>query len=137
MKVVADTNVLVSALTSPGGSPETFYRLAVQRRVNLVSSRPLLVELARVLVSKFGWQPDRAEQAVAQIVRIADIVEPMERISEIEADPTDNRVLEAAAEGGAEAIVSGDRHLLELGSWRGIRILGPAAFLSELGLQSR
>lgn len=132
MKVVADTNVLVSALISPGGSPEAFYRLAVERRVSLVSSRPLLAELGRVLASKFGWQADRVEGAIAQIVRIAEIVEPREEISEIPKDPTDNRVLETAAEAGADAIVSGDRHLLELKAWRGIPIVGPAAFVAEL-----
>ena len=131
MRVVADTNVLVSALIFPGGSPEAFYRLALERRIELVTSRPLLAELGRVLSGKFGWQPERAEEAVAQVVRLAEIVEPREALAEIEADPADNRVLEAAAQGSVDAIVSGDRHLLELGSWRGIAIQTPAAFIAE------
>ena len=130
MRVVADTNVLVSALIFPGGSPEAFYRLVLEGRVELVTSRPLLAELGRVLAEKFGWEPARAEEAVAQIVRLAAIVEPREAVSEIEVDPSDNRVLEAAAEGRADAIVSGDRHLLALGSWRGIEIQSPGAFVS-------
>ncbi len=127
MRVVADTNVLVSALIFPGGSPEAFYRLVLEGRVELITSRPLLAELGRVLAEKFGWEPARAEEAVAQIVRIAVIVEPREAVSDIEVDPPDNRVLEAAAEGRANAIVSGDRHLLALGSWRGIQIQSPGA----------
>ena len=131
MKVVADTNVLVSALIFPGGSPEAFYRLALEGRIDLVTSRPLLAELGRVLMEKFGWEAERAEEAIGQVVRLAEIVAPREALSEIEADPADNRVLEAAAEGGADAIVSGDRHLLALGSWRGIEIQSPAAFIAR------
>jgi len=133
VKVVADTNVLVSALIFPGGSPEAFYRLALERRIELVTSRPLLAELARVLTEKFGWEPERAEEAVGQVIRLAEVVDPRETLSEIEADPADNHVLEAATEGGADAIVSGDRHLLSLGSWRGIRIQPPVAFVLESG----
>ncbi len=130
MKVVVDTNVLVSAFIFPGGAPEAFYRLALEGRLELVSSRPLLTELGRVLAEKFGWEAEWAEEAVAQVVRIAEIVEPSEIVSEIEADPTDNRVLEAAGEAGADSIVSGDRHLLSLGFWRGINIQTPAEFLA-------
>ena len=130
MKMVADTNVLVSAFIFPGGSPEAFYRLALEGRIELVSSRPLLTEFGRVLDEKFGWEAERAEEAVAQVIRIAEVVEPSETVSEIEADPPDNRVLEAAGEAEADAIVSGDRHLLSLGSWRGVRIETPAAFVA-------
>jgi putative PIN family toxin of toxin-antitoxin system len=121
----------VSALIFPGGPPEAFYRLALERQIEVVTSRPLLTELGRVLTEKFGWEPDRAEDAVGQLVRLAEIVDPQEALSEIEADPADNRVLEAAAEGKADAIVSGDRHLLALGSWRGIPIKPPAALVAE------
>jgi uncharacterized protein len=131
VRVVADTNVLVSALIFPGGPPETFYRLALEGRIDLVTSRPLLTELGRVLTEKFGWQPEQAEQAVAQVIRLAELVDPDEAISEIRADPADNRVLEAATAGNAAAIVSGDQHLLALGAWRGISIQTPAGFVAE------
>jgi uncharacterized protein len=130
VKVVADTNILVSALIFPGGPPEAVYRLALEGKIEIVTSRPLLAELGRVLTEKFGWEPERAEEAVAQLVRLAEIVEPSETISDVDADPADNRVLEAAAAGGAAAIVSGDHHLLELKAWRGVPITTPAAFLA-------
>jgi uncharacterized protein len=69
---------------------------------------------------------------VAQLVRVAEVVDPTERIADISDDPADNRVLEAAAEGNDEVIVSGDRHLLTVGTWRGIRILTPATIMTEL-----
>lgn len=131
MKVVADTNVLVSALIFPGGPPEALYRLVLEGRVDLVTSRSLLTELGRVLAQKFGWEPDRAEEAVAQLIRVAEIVDPKESISDVEADPAHNQVLEAAAAGNATLIVSGDHHLLALGEWRGISIQTPARFVAD------
>ena len=52
MRVVADTNVLVSALIFPGGAPEAVYRLALEGGIELVTSRPLLAELGRVLTQR-------------------------------------------------------------------------------------
>ena len=131
MRVVLDTNVLVSAFVFPGGAPEVVYRLGLEGRIALVTSRPLLGELGRVLGDKFEWDEGRVEEAVAQVLRLSALPEIVETVNEIRADPDDDRVLEAAAAGGVDVIVSGDRHLLRLGSWRGIRILGPADFLAE------
>lgn len=131
MKAVLDTNILVSAYVFPGGAPDEVLSLALEDRFDLITSRPLLFELGRVLQEKFGWTSDRAEAAVGQIVRIGDAVDPKESIEEVQVDPADNRVLEAAAAGGADVIVSGDRHLLKLKSWRGIPVLEPRAFLGE------
>lgn len=133
MRVVLDTNVLISSFNFPGGAPEAVFRFALEGRIELVSSRPLLAEFGRVLTSKFGWEAQRAEQAAMEVARIALVVEPVEHVADVRADPSDNRVLEAAAEGGAEAIVSGDRHLLRLKEWRGIPVLDPATFLQTLG----
>ncbi len=131
MRVVLDTNILISALIFPGGAPEAVYRLALEGRMELVTSRPLLAELGRILTDKFGWDPGRAEHAVAQVTRLGAVVEPSETIRVIQEDPADDRVLEAASDGRAEIIVSGDRHLLRLASWPGISIRNASAFLGE------
>ena len=107
--------------------------MAIERNVELVTSPPLLAELGRILADKFGWEPGKAEHAVAQVARVGTVVRPARRVRVIADDPTDDRVLEAAREGGAEVIVSGDRHLLRLGSWEGIRIVKPADLLATLG----
>jgi len=130
VRVVLDTNVLISAFLFPGGAPEAVYRLALEGRIEVVTSLPLLAELGRVLSTKFGGEDGMAEEAVAQVARIALVVEPSERVSAVKADPGDDRVLEAAAEGWVEAIVSGDRHLLRLGTWRQITVLDPGTFLA-------
>lgn len=131
MKAVYDTNVLVSAFNFPGGVPEDAFRLCVDGRVELVTSNLLLAEFARILRDKFGWTSDRVARAVDQVARLGTVIEPKERVTAITADPDDDRVLEAALEAGAEVICSGDKHMLRLVEWRGIRILAPAAFLEE------
>lgn len=132
MRVVLDTNVLVSAYVFPGGAPEDVYRLVLQGEVEMVTSRPLLVELHRVLTLKFGFARDRADEVVAQVLRLARFVEPADTVTVVADDPDDDRVLEAARAGEVDVIVSGDRHLRTLGSWEGVRILDPATFLAEL-----
>lgn len=132
MRVVLDTNVLISAFLFPGGPPELVYRLALEGQIELVTSPALLGEFGRILTTKFGWAREPAEEAVRQIARIGHVMEPSERVREIKADPADDRVLEAALAGGAEVIVSGDRHLVRLGKWRNVRIVKPTDFLSEL-----
>lgn len=132
MRVVFDTNVLISAFVFPGGAPESAYRAALSGRVTLVTSPALLAELGRVLADKFGWEVTMVEMAVGQVARIGTVVRPREAVSVIDQDPDDDRVLEAAREGSADVIVSGDRHLLGLGSWEAIRIVRVAELLEEL-----
>ncbi|MBW3578588.1 MAG: putative toxin-antitoxin system toxin component, PIN family [Actinobacteria bacterium] len=126
-----DTNVVISAFVFPGGPPEAVYRRVLSGELTMIVSRPLLAELARVLVDKFDWERAYAEEVVAQLLRLGELVEPREAVHDIEDDPADNRVLEAAAEGDADLIVSGDRHLHALGSWRDIPVVNPAGFPDE------
>lgn len=123
MRVVLDTNILVSAFVFPGGVPESVYRLALEGRISVVTSPALLAELGRVLADKFDWESDRVTEAVELVARLAEVVRPEVAIREISADPSDDRVLEAAAAGGVEVIVSGDRHLLDLRTWLGIDVV--------------
>ena len=131
MKAILDTNVLISAYVFPGGTPEAVYRLALEGRLEIGTSRTLLAELGRVLDQKVGWTADRVEAAVAQVARIAMVVEPSEAFRVVIADPPDDRVLEAAHAFGADVIVSGDRHLLDLGTWSGIEIISPAGLIAR------
>ncbi|MBI4730442.1 MAG: putative toxin-antitoxin system toxin component, PIN family [Acidobacteria bacterium] len=132
MRAVFDTNVLVSAFLFPGGPPEAAYRLALERRIDLVTSAPLLAEFGRVLSAKFGRDLRAVSEAVAQVAAIAVVARPTEHVCEIEEDPDDDRVLEAALAGRAGVIVSGDKHLLRLRTWRGARIISPAVLVAEV-----
>jgi len=129
MRAVLDTDVLISAYVFPGSKPEAVYRLAIEGRLEIGTSRTLLAEFGRLLDQKVGWNADRVEGAVAQVTRIATVVEPSEAVQVVTADPADDLVLEAGRAFEADVIVSGDRHLLDLGAWGEIEILSPAEFI--------
>lgn len=132
MRIVLDTNVLISAFVFPGGPPESVYRLALEGRAVLITSPPILAEFGRILVDKFGWDAPMAEEAVALVARVSTIIRPSMQLAEVDADPDDDRILEAALEGQADMIVSGDKHLLRIGTWRDIPVVKPADFLATL-----
>ena len=67
----------------------------------------------------------------ARLETVAEIVEPEEVLDVIAEDPDDNRVLECAVKGRADLIVSGDRHLLKLGSYQGIAIVTVRQFMES------
>lgn len=92
----------------------------------------ILDELTQVLaypkLARLAAHPD-LPIILAWLFNPEHLVVPARSIRVITADPADNRILEAAVAGPAEAIVSGDEHLLQLGSFEGIPIVTAAAFL--------
>jgi putative PIN family toxin of toxin-antitoxin system len=126
--VVADTNVYISALMF-GGLPGVFLDHALKRAFTLVTSSVLLDELDEKLRGKFGVDPKDARAIRTRLGNVAYLVKPDFALNVIAADPDDNRVLECAVAGKADFIVSGDRHLLRLGSHTGIFILTVRQFM--------
>ncbi|MBI5100615.1 MAG: putative toxin-antitoxin system toxin component, PIN family [Nitrospirae bacterium] len=130
MKVVFDTNIYISAFITPGGHGEIAYQKAIDGEIQLFSSVPILTEMAGKLQDKFKWDAEHVTEAVRHIAAVAVVLKPKKRLSVL-ADEPDNRVLECAAEAGAEVIVTGDKHLLKLDSYRGIGIITLAKFLEN------
>lgn len=133
-RVVADTNVLVSALQF-GGKPKQLLDLAADGQVDLAISEAIVNETLRILKDKFDRTSEWLAEAEQQVRVIARVVEPTERLQVIEDDPTDDRILECAVAADAEVLVSGDTHLLRLGNFRQILIQRVAEFLSGLQAQ--
>ena len=130
-RVVADTNILISALQF-GGKPKQLLDLSTDGQVDLAISEAIIGETIRILRDKFNRTPDWLAEADRQLRVIARLIEPTESLQVVEADPSDDRILECALAADAEVIVSGDGHLLSLGSFRGIPIQRVAEFLSGL-----
>lgn len=135
-RVVADTNVLVSAIQF-GGKPKQFLDLAADGHIDLATSEAILEETLRVLRDKFLYTPDKLTETHKQLRVIARTVTPTENIHAVDADPSDNRILECAVAADTECIVSGDRHLLALGSFRGIPIQRVGEFLGAFQKRRR
>ena len=128
IRVVFDTNVYISAFISPHSKAENAYLLAVERRVSLYTSVPILTEAAKKLREKFLWDDDKITAALKHISKVATILKPVKKLN-ILADTPDNRVLECAAMAEAHLIITGDRHLLALKEYKGIGITRIAEFL--------
>ncbi len=101
-------------------------------RCILIVSEEILAELADVLLRKFIWPRATVELAIHRIRTIAEVVNPEFELTEC-TDPDDNRILEAAVEGAADCIVSGDKHLLRMKRFRGIEVLTVNDFLLRIG----
>ena len=129
-RVVADTNVLISALMF-GGLPGTFLDMALLPAFTLVTSAALLDELDDKLRTKFKVSAEDASTIRAKLTGVAAIVEPTAVLDAVADDPDDNRVLECAVEGQADCIVSGDRHLLMLGSYGSLPIMTVRQFVDH------
>jgi putative PIN family toxin of toxin-antitoxin system len=128
VRVTLDTNIFVSALQF-GGKPMQLLQMGLEGELDIAISQPILDETLRVLREKFGWADDDLRDAEAAISAATYRVAPTETLDVVEADPTDNRIVECAVASTSETIVSGDRHLLALGQFRGISVLRVGDFL--------
>jgi putative PIN family toxin of toxin-antitoxin system len=139
MRVVLDANVFVSALISSQGAPARVVARWRDEAFDIVVSPAILSELETVLHYPRLQQrynlPDQDIRRFIQLLRkFAVEVSPVEELDVVKQDAADNRYLECALAGGASVIVTGDRHLLDLGQYETIHILSPAGFLAFLEL---
>ena len=133
MRVVLDTNVIISALNFPGNE-RLVLELALRGRFEFFLSFFIMEELAGVLTRKFGWDEERTNQAILTLENAAVVIEPPRLKEVIEGGHADNRVLECAVAANADYLVTGDRrHLLPLEEHRGTQIVNAPRFLSALG----
>ncbi len=131
MRLLLDTNVLVSALHFESSNPRKALELVLHGQHRLVISPALLTELEEVLVEVCDWEPSQARAARLLVEDVADVVPPLNRPS-ICRDPDDNEVLAVAHWGQVNTIVTGDKDLLTLGQYADAQILQPGAFLDYL-----
>lgn len=130
MKIVCDTNVLVSGILF-GGHARTILTAISRGRIDAFTTPALLNELRDVLTRrKFRLNTEQIDAIMELLRESLTCVSPLQSVSGVVEDPDDDRVLEAAIASGSRLIVSGDNHLLQLAKWRSIRILSPADFVS-------
>ena len=128
MKVVFDTNILVSAVVFPGGRAESALLRVMEERDHLVLSKAILDELLGVLARKFSREAEELARIAVLVSDLSLTVRPRARLRVVKDDP-DNRVLECAVAGRADLIVTGDKELLALGEYRASRIITPREYL--------
>jgi uncharacterized protein len=132
-KVVIDNNVLVSAF-GWHGTPEEIVKLMTTGKIVNFTSMDMLAELARVVgYPKFRFPESLQAEIIETVFTYSSLVNVSAPFNVIDIDPADNRVLECAVGGNADYIISGDRHLLELGSFQNIQITKAKEFLIRQG----
>jgi putative PIN family toxin of toxin-antitoxin system len=126
VKVVVDTNVIIAGVVAEG-----LCRNVLKRRLpacELITSRLLLDELADRMQAKFGLNPDELPllaiyEDMATVVKARPLPQPVCR------DRDDDEILATALTAKAEIILTGDKDLLMLKEFQGIKILSPRQFV--------
>ena len=134
LRVVADTNIYVSALLF-GGLPENFLLMARAGKFDLYVSPPIFEEIRNVLTLKLKVSDAVMTSALGTIRAATHLVMPKPFSSIIiQRDPSDDRILECAMAAYAHVIVSGDQHLRDLNHFGNIEIMTVQNFFDYLQL---
>jgi uncharacterized protein len=130
LKAVFDTNIFVSALAIPGGQAERAIDLVIDARVNLLISKDIIHEVLGVLAQKFSKSSEQLSRTALFLSELGKLIVAREKLAVLDNEP-DNRILECAVTGHADVIVTGDKAMLDLKNFSGIRILSLRRFLDE------
>lgn len=137
MRIVIDTNVLVSAFLSSHGSPAEVFREYERGSFDLLVTEPILTEYQQALkYPKVQAHHQMSHAEVASVIetfrRAAIVVMPQVPVQPNLADKDDIKFFACAVAGEGEYIVSGDRLVQDVGAYRGIQVLSPSLFLTVL-----
>ncbi len=133
-RVFFDVNVLASAL-GRGGIPLRCLELVIEKRIDGATSQFCLQKLPDILRNKFWLTEDILQEQLDLLKRTLSVILPPEQVPSITGDAEDDVVLACAIAYRADYIISGDKkHLLPLGTFQGIYILTPRAFLIHIGV---
>jgi uncharacterized protein len=133
LKAVFDTNIFVSALAIPGGQAERAIDSVIGATVKLCISKEIIHEVLGVLAQKFSKGPEELSRTAVFLSELAELIVPRKKLAVLDDEP-DNRILECAATGHADVIVTGDRAMLNLKKYHEIRILSLRQFLDEISV---
>jgi putative PIN family toxin of toxin-antitoxin system len=135
---VLDTNVLASGVAGAArleSTPGELVRRWRARQFTLVLSEPILAELVRTLSNPYfqsRLSPAQIDEALARFSTHATLQTLTTQVSGVATHPQDDLILATALSARAPYLVTGDRPLLELGTFRGVTLLSPREFLAQL-----
>ncbi len=128
LKIVFDTNIWISSTLWKGSVANKLLAKLIENGAEIYTSLGILDEYAKVLKRDFYYSEEEIDKLVYFILSFAFVVEPEEKVFVVKEDPADNKIIECAMESGAEYILSYDRHLLDLGGYKGILMVRPEDF---------
>jgi putative PIN family toxin of toxin-antitoxin system len=128
--ITVDANIYVSAVQF-GGNPERLLHRAIAGDIEIAISEPILAEVLRILQVKFGRSEVDLAKLEATIRGLAKMVTPTQPLSVVKDDPDDNRIIECAVASDSQCIVTGDKDLLRMGEYAGIKMVKVGDFLQR------
>lgn len=135
-KAVLDTNVWVSALLW-GGKPAAVIKAAEEGKVSVYSSEEIVAEISQVLaypkILKIYQSEGLRNELIEAVLKVVKLVEVTKKVKVVLEHPADDKFLDCALAARADCIISGDKHLLKVGSYMTVRVVSVSAFLETLG----
>jgi len=128
VRVVFDTNIFISAFVIPGSLAEKAILKIIEREDFLLISRDIIDEVLSVLSSKFGRDREALSHVALILSELAEWVRPGRRVKIFKDEP-DNRILECAIYGRADVLVTGDKEILQLKEYEGVKIISLKEYL--------
>jgi len=130
MRVFLDTNVIVSATATRGLCADVFREVLLSHK--LVVSEALLVEVSRVLSTKFGANTEMIESVIQILNQDTILSRPLNTPDVAIRDRDDLAILASALAGNAKVLITGDKELLAIGSLQNLEIISPRQFWEKI-----
>ena len=128
MRVVFDTNIFISAFVIPGSLAEKAILRIIEEEDSLLISKDIIDEVLSVLSLKFSRDREELSHVAVTLSELAELVKPAKRINLLKDEP-DNRILECAMHGKADLLVTGDKEILQLREYKGVKIISLKEYL--------
>ena len=132
LKVVIDTNTIISAPLSEDGNPAKIFELLLLEEIINFTSDQIIEEVNEVFKRekiKSKLHPSKINFVIENFEKLSKLVKPTINLNQIKEDIEDNRVLECAETSNVDYVISGDKHLLKLKNYKNIKIVTPKEFL--------
>ncbi|MBI4654319.1 MAG: putative toxin-antitoxin system toxin component, PIN family [Nitrospirae bacterium] len=128
MRIVFDTNIFISAIVIPHSQAEKAILKIIEGDDTLIISREIINEVLTVLATKFHHDREAISHVALYLLELGQMTNPKKRVQVFKDEP-DNRILECALSGKVEAIVTGDKEMLKLKEYEGIKIISLKEYL--------
>ncbi len=125
MKIVFDTNVLISATLWDNSVAQKFLFKCIKENVQIFSSQEIIEEYKEILARDFEYNEQEIGGILERILRFLTLVKPSQKVDAVKEDADDNKIIECAIEANAEYILSYDNHFLRLKEFQGIKMVRP------------
>ena len=133
-KVVVDTNLVVSALLSEEGSPAIVFELILLELIENYTSKEIIEEIKEVFKRekiRSRVKPEQIDFIINNFETYSRRVDPEISLNVVKEDPDDDKFFEVAVTANANYIISGNKHVQAIKSFKDVKVMSPKEFLNE------